>query len=52
MKFVSLLKSIDIEPAPPNVLTINDEFDAAMALKWLRMHHHTERKRKNDLISK
>ncbi|CAF0926188.1 unnamed protein product [Rotaria sp. Silwood1] len=30
------------EPAPPNVLTINDEFDAAMVLKWLRMNHHTE----------
>ena len=33
------------EPAPPNVLTINDEFDAAMVLKWLRLNHHTERKR-------
>ncbi len=32
------------EPAPPNVLTINDEFDAAMVLKWLRMNHDTERK--------
>ncbi|CAF0869342.1 unnamed protein product [Adineta steineri] len=30
------------EPAPPNVLTINDEFDAAMVLKWLRMNQHTE----------
>ncbi|CAF3435054.1 unnamed protein product [Rotaria socialis] len=27
---------------PPNVLTVNDEFDAAMVLKWLRMNHHTE----------
>ena len=35
---------INIEPPPPNVLTINDEFDAAMVLKWLRMNHHTERK--------
>ena len=40
-------KSIHIEPAPPNVLTINDEFDAAMALKWLRLQHHTDRKRTN-----
>ncbi|CAF1621244.1 unnamed protein product, partial [Adineta ricciae] len=31
-----------LEPAPPNVLTINDEFDAAMVLKWLRLNHHTE----------
>ncbi len=47
-----LFKSIHIEPAPPNVLTINDEFDAAMVLKWLRMSHHTERKKKNDLTNK
>jgi hypothetical protein len=33
-----------LESPPPNVLTINDEFDAAMALKWLRLNHHTERK--------
>lgn len=37
-----------IEPAPPNVLTINDEFDAAMIFKWLRMNHHTERKKEID----
>ena len=36
-----------LEPAPPNVLTINDEFEAAMALKWLRLNHHNERKEKN-----
>jgi hypothetical protein len=34
-----------LEPAPPNVLTINDEFDAAMVLKWLQMNRQTERKR-------
>ena len=34
----------NLEPAPPNVLTINDDFDAAMALKWLRMNHHAERR--------
>jgi len=31
-----------LDPPPPNVLTINDEYEAAMALKWLRMHHHNE----------
>ena len=35
------------EPPPPNVLTINDEYEAAMALKWLRLHHHSERKRRS-----
>lgn len=33
-----------IDPAPLNVLTVNDEFDAAMALKWLRMNHNVERR--------
>lgn len=34
----------NVDPPPPNVLTINDEFDAAMVFKWLHMTHHTERK--------
>ena len=39
-------KFLIAEPAPPNVLTINDEYDAAMAVKWLRMNHHSERTQK------
>ncbi|UJR28415.1 hypothetical protein I4U23_009655 [Adineta vaga] len=38
----SRIDRILFEPAPPNVLTINDEFDAAMVLKWFQMNHHTE----------
>jgi len=35
-----------VEPPPPNVLTINDEFDAAMTLKWLQMKQNIEGKKK------
>ena len=46
ISFVEMFKRFSLrllESPPPNVMTVNDEFDAAMALKWLRLNHHIER---------